>query len=75
MAARLDSITYEPGDREVRKQAIYAISRRAPEEAAPSLIKMAETLPDRELRRTAVFWLARVKDPRALEWIKKEVER
>ena len=73
IAARLDSLAYEPGDREVRKQAIYAISRRPPEEAAPSLIRMAETLPDRELRRTAVFWLARVKDPRALEWITKAV--
>lgn len=75
VAARLDSLAYEPGDREVRKQAIFAISRRPADEAATSLIKMAESLPDRELRRTAVFWLARVKDPRALEWIRREVEK
>lgn len=74
VAAKLDSMTYEPGDREVRKQAIYAISRRPVDEAVPSLLRMAETLPDRELRKTAVFWLARTKDPRALAWITKVVE-
>ena len=73
IAARLDSIAYEPGDRELRKQAIYALSRRPVDEAVPMLLKMAETLPDRELRKTAVFWLARTKDPRALAWITKAV--
>ena len=73
IAARLDSIAYEPGDRELRKQAIYALSRRPVEEAVPMLLKMAETLPDRELRKTAVFWLARTKDPRALAWITRAV--
>jgi hypothetical protein len=73
IASRLDSIAYEPGDRELRKQAIYALSRRPAEEAVPMLLKMAETLPDRELRKTAVFWLARTKDPRALAWITRAV--
>ncbi|HYW33190.1 MAG TPA: hypothetical protein VE869_16935 [Gemmatimonas sp.] len=73
VAARLDSIAYEPGDREVRKQAIHALSRRPAEEAVPNLLKMAETLPDRELRKTAVFWLARSQDPRAIAWITRAV--
>lgn len=71
----LDSIAYEPGDREMRKQAIYAISRRPTEEAVPALLKMAETLPDRELRRTAVQWLVRSKDPRAVQWLERRLGR
>lgn len=74
VAARLDSIAYEPGDRELRKSAISALSRRPAEESVPVLLKMAETLPDRELRQTAVYYLARTKDPRAIAWITKAVE-
>jgi len=69
----LDSLAYEPGDREMRKQAIFAMSRRPAEEAVPALLKMAETLPDRELRKTAVFWLAQSKDPRAIAWMEKRI--
>jgi hypothetical protein len=74
VAAKLDSIAYEPGDRELRKQAISSLARRPAEESVPMLLKMAETLPDRELRQTAVFWLARTKDPRAVAWITRAIE-
>lgn len=73
VASTLDSIAYEAGDREVRKQAIFAMSRRPAAEAVPALLKMAETLPDRELRKTAVFWLSQSKDPRAVEWMEKRI--
>jgi hypothetical protein len=73
VAARLDSIAYEPGDRELRKQAIMALSRRPVEEAVPNLLKMVESLPDRELRKTAVQALANTKDPRAIAWITRTV--
>ena len=75
VALTLDSMAYEPGDREVRKQAIYAVSRRPVEESVPALLKMAETLPDRELRKTAVFWLVQSKDPRAVAWVEKQITR
>lgn len=75
VAMTLDSIAYEAGDREMRKQAIYAISRRPADEAIPALLKMAETLPDRELRRTAVQWLVRSKDPRAVQWLERRLGR
>jgi hypothetical protein len=75
MAMTLDSIAYEPGDREVRKQAIFALSRRPADEAVPALLKMVETLPDRELRKTAVFWLVQSKDPRAVAWVEKRLTR
>ncbi len=75
LSQTLDSIAYEPGDREVRRQAIYALSRRPTEEAVPALLKMAESLPDRELRKTAVFWLVQSKDPRAVAWVEKRLGR
>ena len=75
VSATLDSIAYESGDREVRTQAIFAISRRPADEAVPALLKMAETLPDRELRRTAVQWLARSKDPRAVAWLERRLAK
>jgi hypothetical protein len=73
VAGTLDSIAYDAGDREVRKQAIFALSRRPADEAVPALLKMAETLPDRELRKTAVFWLSQSKDRRAVEWMEKRI--
>lgn len=75
VSARLDSIAYEPGDRELRAQAIMALSRRPAAEAVPNLLKMVESLPDRELRRTAVQALANTKDPRAIAWITRAVEK
>ncbi len=73
VSSTLDSIAYEPGDREVRKQAIFALSRRPADEAVPALLKMVETLPDRELRKTAIFWLAQSRDPRAVRWMEKRL--
>lgn len=73
VSSTLDSIAYEPGDRELRRTAINTISRRPADEAVPALIKMAESLPDKELRRTAVQALARNKDPRAMAWIEGKV--
>jgi hypothetical protein len=75
VASTLDSIAYETGDREVRKQAIFAMSRRPADESIPALLKMAETLPDRELRKTAVFWLAQSRDPRAISWMESRIGR
>lgn len=75
VSSTLDSMAYEPGDREVRKQAIFAMSRRPAEESIPALLKMAETLPDRELRKTAVFWLAQSRDPRAISWMENRIGR
>jgi hypothetical protein len=70
----LDSVAYEPGDRDVRRAAIVSLARRPADESVPALLKMAESLPDRELRRTAVYWLVQSKDPRALAWVTKKVE-
>jgi hypothetical protein len=73
VSATLDSIAYEPGDREVRRTAIMTLGRRPPDEAIPALTRMAETLPDRELRRSAVQALAQTKDARALGWLESKL--
>jgi hypothetical protein len=63
----LDSIAGDDqGDREVRKQAIFALSQRSTDEAVPALIRIARTNDDPELRKTALFWLGQSEDPRAV---------
>jgi hypothetical protein len=67
VAPLLDSIAQDPrGDREVRKQAVFALSQRSANEGVPALIKIARANPDPELRKTALFWLGQSEDPRAL---------
>jgi hypothetical protein len=68
VAARiLDSIVGDSsGDRDVRKQAVFALSQRSDNEGVPALLSIARTNPDPELRKTALFWLGQSEDPRAL---------
>jgi hypothetical protein len=73
VAATLDSIAYEPGDREVRRTAIMAMARRPKDEAIPALQKLAETLPDRELRRVAIMALAQTRDAQAIAWLERRM--
>lgn len=75
VAASLDSMAYDAGDRDVRRAAIMAIARRHKDEAVPALIKLAETLPDRELRQTAVRALAQTREPEAIAWIERNLGR
>jgi hypothetical protein len=66
-ASSLDSIAGDrSGDREVRKQAVFALSQRSQNEGVPALLRIARTNPDPELRKTAIFWLGQSEDPRAL---------
>jgi hypothetical protein len=64
----LDSIAHDDrGDREIRKQAIFALSQRSRDEGVPALIRIARDNMDPELRKTALFWLGQTEDPRALD--------
>jgi hypothetical protein len=64
----LDSVANdEHGDRDVRKQAVFALSQRTPDESVPRLIHIAKTNRDPEVRKAALFWLGQSADPRALE--------
>jgi HEAT repeat protein len=63
----LDSLIDEDTiDREVREQAVFALSQRPHEEGVPALIRIARTHHDPMLRRRAIFWLGQSNDPRAL---------
>jgi HEAT repeat protein len=59
-------VSDEHGDREVRRQAVFALSQRPRDEAVPALIRVARTNRDPEIRRQAIFWLGQSNDPRAL---------
>ena len=63
----LDSLVDEDTiDREVREQAVFALSQRPREEGVPALLRIARTHHDPMLRRRAIFWLGQSDDPRAL---------
>ena len=53
-------------DREIRKQAVFALSQRPQHDGVPALIQIARTNRDPEIRKNALFWLGQSRDPRAL---------
>ncbi len=58
------SIADDP-DREIREQAIFALSQMDRDESVPALIEIARTHADPQVRRRALFWLGQRLDPRA----------
>jgi hypothetical protein len=53
-------------DRDVREQAVFALSQRPRDEAIPALVRVARTHRDPEIRKKALFWLGQSGDPRAV---------
>lgn len=53
-------------DREVRDQAVFALSQLPADQGVPILIRLARTNKDPKVRRKALFWLGQSDDPRAL---------
>ena len=53
-------------DREIRKQAVFALSQRPQRDGVPALIQIARSNRDPEIRKNALFWLGQSRDPRAL---------
>lgn len=56
-------------DRDVREQAVFALSQRPKDEGIPALINVVKSNRDPELRKKALFWLGQSGDPRALNLI------
>jgi len=54
-------------DREIREQAVFALSQRPRSEGVPALINVARTNKDPEIRKKALFWLGQSQDPRAID--------
>jgi hypothetical protein len=66
--ANLNSLVLDNSiDREVREQAVFALSQRPRDEGVPALIGVAKTNKDPEIRKKALFWLGQSGDPRALD--------
>jgi HEAT repeat protein len=66
--ANLSALVNDGGvDREVRDQAVFALSQRPPDEGVPALISVAKTNKDPEIRKKALFWLGQSEDPRAID--------
>jgi HEAT repeat protein len=64
----LKDIVLDKGvDREVREQAVFALSQRPRDEGVPALIAVARTNKDPEIRKKALFWLGQSNDPRAID--------
>jgi HEAT repeats len=53
-------------DREVRDQAVFALSQLPREEGIPILVRVARGNRDPAIRKKAMFWLGQSEDPRAL---------
>lgn len=62
-------------DRELREMAVFALSRRPPDQSVPVLIRVARTDRDPDLRRHAIFWLGRTGDPRAIDFFEEVLTR
>ena len=61
-----DFVADDQQDREVREQAVFALSQLPRDEGVPTLIRVARSNPDPEIRKKALFWLGQSEDPRAL---------
>lgn len=63
-----NAIASDP-DTEVKRRAVFALSRLPNGEGVPKLIDVAKTNRNAEVRKQAMFWLGQSKDPRALDFI------
>jgi len=57
------------GDEEisVRESAVFALTRLSPDVGVPSLIDLVRNSTEPRIRKSAIFWLARSEDPRAIK--------
>ena len=62
-------------EKELKESLILALSRRKEPEALDKLIAIARNDADRDIRKTAVFWLSRSSEPRALAFLQELIEK
>ena len=73
-AAIKGAIENDP-DTEVKKRAVFAVSRLPKDEGIPLLIELARSHKNPEVRKQACFWLGQSKDPRALAYFEQVLTR
>jgi len=74
-AAAIKGAIADDPDTEVKKRAVFAVSRLPKDEAVPLLIELARTHKNPEVRKQACFWLGQSKDPRALAFFEQVLTR
>ena len=62
----VDLMSDAAADRDLKEQAVFALSQRPRDEGIPALIRLARSHPDRAVRRQAMFWLGQSDDARAV---------
>ena len=62
-------------DSELKKQAVFALSQQRRSESVSTLIEVARTNRDPDVRRTALFWLGQSNDPRAVSGFEEILRR
>jgi HEAT repeat protein len=67
-ASAIENAIRNDPDTEVKKQAVFALSRLPNGDGVPKLIEIAKTNSNPAVRRQAMFWLGRSRDPRALRF-------
>ena len=69
-----EAIDRDP-DTEVRKKAVFALSQLPANEGVPRLIEVAERHSNPAVRRQAMFWLGQSRDPRALAFFERILQK
>ena len=69
-----EAIDRDP-DTEVKKKAVFALSQLPANEGVPRLIDVAERHSNPAVRRQAMFWLGQSRDPRALAFFERILQK
>ena len=56
-------------ERELKEQAIFAMSQTRDGDAVSRMMQIARSDPDREMRKKAIFWLGQSNDPRVKDFL------
>ncbi len=71
----LDDMAMDEDDEiEVREAAVFAISQRDEDEAVPTLMRIARSDAHPKIRRSAMFWLSQVDDPRVVDFFEEVLD-
>jgi len=73
-AAITDAVRNDP-DTAVKKRAVFGLSQLPPSQGVPLLIQVAETNPNPAVRKQAMFWLGQSRDPCALDFFRRVLEK
>ncbi len=63
----LTDLVFSNEETEVQQQAVFALSQLDNNKGVPKLIEIANTHPNKQIRKKAIFWLGESEDDRAIE--------